>query len=124
MLGIRTIFGCVLLICSLGAVGLAVAEPLTFDAALELATRSSPEIAVQTAGVEAAQSASLTLDQSPGFKLPAMNFEGLPMEALNRPIGQAGRRGHRHGALLRAQSVARAAHEARIQHLAVLQSGT
>src|SRR3984893_15412167 len=65
MLGIRTMFRCVLLICSVGASGLAVAEPLTFDAALDLATRSSPDIAVQTASVQAAQSASVAAGQLP-----------------------------------------------------------
>ena len=69
MLGIRTMFRCVLLICFLGTAGLAVAEPLTFDAALEIATRSSPDIAVQTASVEAAQSASVAAGRLPDPKL-------------------------------------------------------
>jgi len=47
MLGIRAMFRCVLLIFLLGTAGLVGAEPLSFDAALELATRSSPDIAVQ-----------------------------------------------------------------------------
>src|SRR5882724_1210046 len=65
MLGIRTMFRCILLTCFLGVTGLVVAEPLTFDSALELATRSSPDIAVQTASVEAAQSASVAAGRLP-----------------------------------------------------------
>jgi outer membrane protein TolC len=83
MLGIRTMFRCVLLICSLGAAGLARAEPLTFDAALELATRSSPDIAVQTASVEAAQSASVAAGRLPDPKL-TVGIENLPVTGEER----------------------------------------
>jgi cobalt-zinc-cadmium efflux system outer membrane protein len=83
MLGIRTMFRCVLLICSVGATGLAVAEPLTFDAALELAARTSPDIAVQTASVEAAQSASVAAGRLPDPKL-TVGVENFPVTGEER----------------------------------------
>jgi cobalt-zinc-cadmium efflux system outer membrane protein len=78
MHGIRTMFRCVLLICLLGVTALVEAEPLSFDAALELATRSSPDIAVQTASVEAAQSASVAAGRLPDPKL-TVGIENLPV---------------------------------------------
>jgi len=83
MLGIRTMFRCVLLICFIAAADLAVAEPLTFDAALELATRSSPDIAVQTASVEAAQSASVAAGRLPDPKL-TVGVENFPVTGEER----------------------------------------
>src|SRR5882757_3275366 len=83
MLGIRTMFRCVLFICFMGTAGVAVAEPLTFDAALELATRSSPDIAVQTASVEAAQSASVAAGRLPDPKL-TVGVENLPVTGDER----------------------------------------
>jgi cobalt-zinc-cadmium efflux system outer membrane protein len=83
MLGIRTMFRCVLLICFLGAARFAAAEPLTFDAALELATRSSPDIAVQTASVEAAQSASVAAGRLPDPKL-TVGIENFPVTGEER----------------------------------------
>jgi outer membrane protein, heavy metal efflux system len=71
-------FRCVLLICLLGTAARVEAEPLSFDAALELATRSSPDIAVQTAGVEAAQSASVAAGRLPDPKL-TVGIENLPV---------------------------------------------
>ena len=53
-------FRSILLVSFMGAAGLARAEPLSFAAALQIATRSSPDIAVQTTGVEAARSLYLT----------------------------------------------------------------
>ena len=48
------------LLVSLGGVaGLAGAEPLSFEAALRIAERTSADIAVQTTSVEAARSASI-----------------------------------------------------------------
>ena len=76
-------FRCALLICSAGAAGLAVAEPLTFNAALDLATRSSPDIAVQTANVEAAQSASVAAGSLPDPKL-TVGVENFPVTGEER----------------------------------------
>lgn len=76
-------FRCALLICSAGAAGLAVAEPLTFNAALDLATRSSPDIAVQTANVEAAQSASVAAGRLPDPKL-TVGVENFPVTGEER----------------------------------------
>jgi outer membrane protein, heavy metal efflux system len=76
-------FRCVLLICSVGAASLAAAEPLTFDAALDLATRTSPDIAVQTASVEAAQSASVAAGRLPDPKL-TVGVENLPVTGDER----------------------------------------
>ena len=83
VLGIRTMFRCVLLICSAGAAGVAVAEPLTFDAALELATRSSPDIAVETASVQAAESASVAAGRLPDPKL-TVGVENFPVTGEER----------------------------------------
>ena len=83
MLGIRTMFRCVLLICFIGAADLTAAEPLTFDAALDLATRSSPDIAVQTATVGAAQSASVAAGRLPDPKL-TFGIENLPVTGEER----------------------------------------
>jgi outer membrane protein, heavy metal efflux system len=83
MLGIRTMFRCVLLICFLGAAGLAAAEPLSFDAALDLATGTSPDIAVQTASVEAAQSASVAAGRLPDPKL-TVGVENFPVTGEER----------------------------------------
>jgi outer membrane protein TolC len=71
-------FRCVLSICFLGVAGLAAADPLTFDAALDLATRTSPDIAVETASVEAAQSTSVAAGRLPDPKL-TVGVENLPV---------------------------------------------
>jgi cobalt-zinc-cadmium efflux system outer membrane protein len=71
-------FRCVLLASLLGSAGLSAAEPLSFEAALELATRSSPDIAVQTASVAAAKSASVAAGRLPDPKL-AFGIENLPV---------------------------------------------
>jgi cobalt-zinc-cadmium efflux system outer membrane protein len=76
-------FRCVLLICFLAAADLAVAEPLTFDAALDLASRSSPDIAVQNASVEATQSASVAAGRLPDPKL-TLGIENLPVTGEER----------------------------------------
>jgi len=83
MLGIRAMFRCVLLIFLLGTAGLVGAEPLSFDAALEVATRSSPDIAVQNASVEAAQSASVAAGRLPDPKL-TVGVENLPVTGEER----------------------------------------
>ena len=61
-----------------GAAGFASAEPLSFDAALRIATGSSPDIAVQTSSVEAARSASVAAGRLPDPKL-AFGIENLPV---------------------------------------------
>ena len=71
-------FRCVLLVSCMGAAGLASAEPLSFEAALEIATRSSPDIAVQTTSVEAARSAAVAAGRLPDPKL-AVGIENLPV---------------------------------------------
>ena len=67
----------VLLVSLGGVAGLAGAEPLSFDAALRIATRSSPDIAVQATSVEAARSASMAAGRLPDPKL-AVGIENLP----------------------------------------------
>ena len=69
---------CILLVSFMGAAGLASAEPLSFTAALEIASRSSPDIAVQTASVEAARSAAVAAGRLPDPKL-AVAIENLPV---------------------------------------------
>ena len=76
-------FRCALFVFSFGACGAAVAEPLTFDTALQIATRSSPDIAAQTASVEAAQSASVAAGRLPDPKL-AFGVENLPATGEER----------------------------------------
>jgi outer membrane protein, heavy metal efflux system len=76
-------FRCASLITLLGITGLAVAEPLTFDVALELATRSSPDIAVQTASVEAARSAATAAGRLPDPKL-TFGVENFPVTGDER----------------------------------------
>jgi len=71
-------FRCILLVSFMGAAGLADAEPLSFTAALEIATRSSPDIAVQTTSVAAARSAAVAAGRLPDPKL-AVGIENLPV---------------------------------------------
>jgi outer membrane protein, heavy metal efflux system len=71
-------FKCILLVPFMGAAGLACAEPLSFQAALEIATRSSPAIAVQTTSVEAARSEAVAAGRLPDPKL-AGGVENLPV---------------------------------------------
>jgi hypothetical protein len=74
----RNMFRCALLIFLLGVAGLSTAEPLSFEAALDLATQSSPDIAVQTASVESARSASVAAGRLPDPKL-TFGIENLPV---------------------------------------------
>lgn len=67
-----------LLVSFAATAGIASAGPLSFDAALEIATQSSPDIAVQTAEVEAARSASIAAGRLPDPKL-AVGIENLPV---------------------------------------------
>jgi cobalt-zinc-cadmium efflux system outer membrane protein len=62
----------------LGVARLAVANPLSLDTALQIATRSSPDIAEQSAHVEAARSASTAAGRLPDPKL-AVGIENLPV---------------------------------------------
>jgi len=69
---------CFLFASLAGTVSLAGAESLSFEAALRIAARSSPDIAVQTASVEAAKSASTAAGRLPDPKL-AVGVENLPV---------------------------------------------
>jgi outer membrane protein TolC len=71
-------FRYVLLVIVLDAAGVATAEPLSFDAALELAARSSPDIVAQSASVEAARSAAVAAGRLPDPKL-TVGVENLPV---------------------------------------------
>jgi len=64
--------------CLLGAASLVRADPLSFDTALQIAARSSPDIAEQVARVEAARSASIAAGRLPDPKL-AVGVENLPI---------------------------------------------
>ena len=72
-----------LLVWCVGAAALARAEPLSFEAALEIATRSSPDIAVQTTSVEAARSAAVAAGRLPDPKL-AVGVENLPVTGADQ----------------------------------------
>lgn len=73
----------ILFVSLVGAAGLASAEPLSFEAALEIATRSSPDIAVQTTSVEAARSAAVAAGRLPDPKL-AFGIENLPVTGADQ----------------------------------------
>lgn len=62
----------------LGTAQFASADPLSFDAALEMAAQSSPDIAAQAAAVQSAQSASTAAGRLPDPKLVA-GVENLPV---------------------------------------------
>lgn len=70
-------FRYVLLVSFAGAASLAGAEPLSFEAALRIASQGSPDIAVQTTSVEAARSASIAAGRLPDPKL-SVGIENLP----------------------------------------------
>lgn len=77
-----------LLASALGAAGLlasvrAGAEPLSFDAALDIASRTSPDIAAQTLSVEAARSAAIAAGRLPDPKL-AVGIENLPVTGTDQ----------------------------------------
>ena len=76
-------FKLVFCICLVGACGLAAAEPLTFDAALQIAVASAPDIAQQGASVEAARSASIAAGRLPDPKL-TFGVEDLPVTGPNQ----------------------------------------
>ena len=67
-----------LLVSFIGVAELARAEPLSFAAALEIATRSSPDIAAQAATVAAARSASVSAGRLPDPQLN-VGIENLPV---------------------------------------------
>ncbi|MBS0367117.1 MAG: TolC family protein [Proteobacteria bacterium] len=73
----------ILCVCLAGASSLARAEPLTFDATLQIATRASPEIAEQGARVAAARSASIAAGRLPDPRL-AVGIENLPVTGSER----------------------------------------
>jgi len=71
-------YRCILWLSLLGAAAVASANPLTFDKALEIAGESSPDIARESANVEAARSASGAAGRLPDPKL-AVGIENLPV---------------------------------------------
>jgi outer membrane protein TolC len=71
-------FRCIVWICLVGAVGVVSAEPLSFETALQIATRSSPDIAQRGASVEAARSASVSAGRLPDPKLE-VGIENVPV---------------------------------------------
>ena len=83
MRGTVSMLRLILGICLVGLAHLASAEPLTFDAALQIATRSSPEIAQQSANVEAARSTSIAAGRLPDPKL-LFGVEDLPVTGPNK----------------------------------------
>ncbi|MBS0418800.1 MAG: TolC family protein [Proteobacteria bacterium] len=68
----------ILFVSLASAIAVASAEPLTFDAALEIAVRTAPQIANQTANVEAARAAAISTGRLPDPKL-AVGIENLPV---------------------------------------------
>jgi outer membrane protein TolC len=76
-------FRCVFLLWLFGATRLAFCDPLSFAAALETATRFSPDIAAQTAGVEAARSAAVPAGALPDPKL-SVGVDNFPVSGPNQ----------------------------------------
>ena len=71
-------YRCIVWLSLLGVAGFASADPLTFDKALQIAGESSPDIARESANVEAARSASSAAGRLPDPKL-AVGIENLPV---------------------------------------------
>jgi cobalt-zinc-cadmium efflux system outer membrane protein len=71
-------FRSILLLCLLTTARVTVADPLSFKDALAIATRSSPDIAVQTARVEGARSSSKAAGALPDPKL-VVGVDNLPV---------------------------------------------
>lgn len=61
-----------------GAAAIATAEPLTYSAALEIAARTSPQVAAETANVDATREAATAAGRLPDPKL-AVGIENLPV---------------------------------------------
>jgi cobalt-zinc-cadmium efflux system outer membrane protein len=76
-------YKCILLVSFMGAVGAVSAEPLTFAAALRIATQSAPDVAAQSAGVEEARAASVAAGRLPDPKL-AIGVENLPVTGTEK----------------------------------------
>lgn len=74
---------CFLFASLAGMASFASAESLSFEAALQLATHSSPNITAQTATVEAAKSASTAAGRLPDPKL-AVGVENLPVTGADQ----------------------------------------
>jgi cobalt-zinc-cadmium efflux system outer membrane protein len=67
----------------LAVAGLACAEPLTLDAALELARRQAPDVALQAANVDAAQAAFAGAGRLPDPKL-TVGIDNLPVSGADQ----------------------------------------
>jgi cobalt-zinc-cadmium efflux system outer membrane protein len=78
-----TMLRCFLLASLAGTASFASAASLDFDTALRIAARSSPDIAVQTANVEAAKAASIAAGRLPDPKL-AVGVENLPVTGADQ----------------------------------------
>jgi cobalt-zinc-cadmium efflux system outer membrane protein len=76
-------FRYIALLALLGITGRVRAEPLSFDAALELAQRSAPDITVQTASVAAAQAAAIAAGRLPAPKL-AIGVDNVPASGADQ----------------------------------------
>jgi cobalt-zinc-cadmium efflux system outer membrane protein len=73
----------ILLVSLVGAAGPVGAESLSFDAALRIATQSSPDIAAQGASVDAARAAAVAAGRLPDPKL-AVGIENLPVTGAEK----------------------------------------
>lgn len=76
-------FRYILLASLAGAAGSVSAEPLSFAAALQIATQSSPDIASQGANVEAARASSVAAGRLPDPKL-TVGVENLPVTGAEK----------------------------------------
>jgi outer membrane protein TolC len=78
-----TMFRCFLFASLTGMASFASAESLSFEAALRIATQTSPDISAQTANVEAARSAATAAGRLPDPKL-AVGVENLPVTGADQ----------------------------------------
>jgi outer membrane protein, heavy metal efflux system len=76
-------FRSIFFICLLSTARIAVADPLSFKEALAIATRSSPDIAVQTARVASARSSSKAAGALPDPKL-VVGVDNLPVSGAEQ----------------------------------------
>lgn len=76
-------FRILLLSVSLAVAGMVCAEPLTLDAALDLARRQAPDVALQAASVGAAASASVSAGRLPDPKL-TVGIDNLPVSGADQ----------------------------------------
>ena len=105
-------FKTILLVSFGGAAALVRAEPLSYSSALEIATRSSPDITVQTTSVAAARSAAVAAGRvNPACSLSSAEIQAHVLKRGSGIGGQPGESRPRTEPLRTSCSYFRATHE-------------